>query len=71
MPVVLIVYCAILLWIGFRASRSVNKAEDFFVAGRSLSPGLLFATFLAANLGAGSTVGAAEFGYAAGLSAWW
>lgn len=71
MPVVLIVYCAILLWVGFRASRSVNKAEDFFVAGRSLSPGLLFATFLAANLGAGSTVGAAEFGYAAGLSAWW
>ena len=71
MPVVLIVYCSILLWIGFRASRSVKKAEDFFVAGRSLSPGLLFATFLAANLGAGSTVGAAELGYASGLSAWW
>ncbi len=71
MPVVLIVYCGILLWIGFRASRSVKKAEDFFVAGRSLSPGLLFATFLAANLGAGSTVGAAELGYASGLSAWW
>lgn len=71
MPIVLIVYCGILLWIGIRASRSVKKAEDFFVAGRSLSPGLVFATFLAANLGAGSTVGAAEFGYTSGLSAWW
>ncbi len=71
MPVVLIIYCGILLWIGFRASRSVKKSEDFFVAGRSLSPGLLFATFLAANLGAGSTVGAAELGYTSGLSAWW
>ncbi len=71
MLVVLIVYCGILLAIGLYASRSVKKAEDFFIAGRSLSPGLLFSTFLAANLGAGSTVGAAEFGYTSGLSAWW
>ena len=71
MLLVLIVYCGILLAIGLYASRSVKKAEDFFVAGRSLSPGLLFSTFLAANLGAGSTVGAAEFGYSTGLSAWW
>ncbi len=71
MAALLIVYCAVLLGIGFRASRGVKRAEDFFVAGRSLSPGLLFATFLAANLGAGSTVGAAEFGYTSGLSAWW
>lgn len=71
MLLVLIVYCGILLAIGLYASRSVKKAEDFFVAGRSLSPGLLFSTFLAANLGAGSTVGAAELGYSTGLSAWW
>ena len=32
---------------------------------------MLFSTFLAANLGAGSTVGVAGFGYADGLSAWW
>lgn len=41
------------------------------MAGRSLPPALIFSTFLAANLGAGSTVGAAEFGYTSGLAAWW
>ncbi len=64
-------YCLLLLLVGSWASRSVRSAEEFFVAGRRLPPSLLFATFLAANLGAGSTVGAAEFGYTAGLPAWW
>lgn len=67
----LIAYCVLLLLVGALASRSVRRAEDFFVAGRGLSPALLFGTFLAANLGAGSTVGAAEFGYTSGLPAWW
>ncbi len=64
-------YCSLLLLVGAFASRSVRRAEDFFVAGRNLPPSLLFSTFLAANLGAGSTVGAAEFGYTEGLAAWW
>ena len=41
------------------------------MAGRSLGPGLLFATMVAANIGAGSTVGAAGLGYRDGLAAWW
>jgi len=68
---VLVAYCVALLLVGALASRSVRRAEDFFVAGRSLPPALIFFTFLAANLGAGSTVGAAEFGYTSGLPAWW
>ena len=71
MLVFLIAYCLLLLLVGAQASRSVHRAEDFFVAGRNLSPSLVFATFLAANIGAGSTVGAAEFGYTDGLAAWW
>ena len=55
------------LWIG----RRVRSATDFFVAGRRLPPLLVFATFLAANIGAGSTVGAASIGYRLGLGAWW
>lgn len=55
------------LWIG----RRVRSAGDFFVAGRRLPPLLVFATFLAANIGAGSTVNAASLGYRFGLSAWW
>ena len=55
------------LWIG----RRVRQGHDFFVAGRELSAGLIFSTFLAANIGAGSTVGATALGYADGWSAWW
>ncbi len=57
--------------IGWWASKSVRHPDDFFVAGRRLSPILLFCTMLAANLGAGSTVGATGIGYTSGLSAWW
>lgn len=66
----LIAYAALFvgigLWIGRRA-----RASDFFVAGRSLGPGLIFSTFLAANIGASSTVGATSLGFTEGLSAWW
>lgn len=71
MALFLAAYCLLLLAVGALAGRSVRGADDFFVAGRSLPPALLFSTFLAANLGAGSTVGAAEFGYSSGLPAWW
>ncbi|PYQ17406.1 MAG: sodium:solute symporter, partial [Acidobacteria bacterium] len=39
--------------------------------GRALGPGLLFSTMVAANIGAGSTVGAAGLGYRDGIAAWW
>lgn len=67
----ILAYCALLVLVGLRAGRTVRSGRDFFVAGRSLSSGLLFSTFLAANLGAGATVGVAELGYLYGLSAWW
>jgi SSS family solute:Na+ symporter len=41
------------------------------VADRRLGAGLLFSTVLAANIGAGSIIGASGLGYAAGWSAWW
>ncbi|HXF04656.1 MAG TPA: sodium:solute symporter family protein [Blastocatellia bacterium] len=68
---VLIAYSLLLVAVGFVASRSVRTASDFFVARRRLTTGLLFATLLAANIGAGSTVGAAGLGYELGLSGWW
>jgi solute:Na+ symporter, SSS family len=55
------------LWFG----RRLRGASDFFVASRSLGPGLIFATMLAANIGAGSTVGATSRGYTNGIAAWW
>jgi len=49
----------------------VRSSHAFFVAGRKLGAGLIFATILAANIGAGSTVGAAGLGYRNGLAGWW
>ncbi|WP_373057845.1 sodium:solute symporter family protein [Gemmatimonas sp.] len=70
--VLLIAYSAAQLALSMWISRRVKTAGDFFVAGRALGPGLLFSTMLAANIGAGSTVGATGLGYRDGLAAvWW
>ncbi len=69
--VALLVYSLFLMGLGLFISRRVRNSTDFLVAGRSLSAGRIFATFMAANIGAGSTVGAAGLGYRYGLSAWW
>jgi SSS family solute:Na+ symporter len=55
------------VWIG----RRVKGPADFFVAGRRLSWPLVGGTVLAANIGAGTTVGAAGIAYRDGISAWW
>jgi SSS family solute:Na+ symporter len=67
-----LVYAAAQVALGFWISRRLRGTNDFFVAGRRLGPGLLFSTLLAANIGAGNTVGAAGIGYEHGVSAaWW
>ena len=67
----LLVYAGVLVAAGTWVSRRVTSSSQFFVAGRSLSGGMVFATLLAANIGAGSTVGATGLAYRHGLSAWW
>jgi SSS family solute:Na+ symporter len=69
--VLLLAYSILLVLLGLWIGRRVKVTGDFFVAGRRLGPGLLFSTMLAANIGAGSTVGAAGLGYRDGISAWW
>jgi SSS family solute:Na+ symporter len=67
----LLTYSVGLVLVGLWIGRRVGTSGAFFVAGRQLGPVLLFSTVLAANIGAGSTVGAAGLGYRDGLSAWW
>jgi SSS family solute:Na+ symporter len=67
----LIAYSILLTLIGLWVGRLVRGSGDFFVAGRTLGAGLLFSTVLAANIGAGTTVGAAGLAFRDGLSAWW
>lgn len=70
--VTLVVYSVVLIAVGVAtARRRVASASDFLVGGRRFGPGVIFATFLAANLGAGSTVGASGIGFRLGVSAWW
>jgi len=68
---ILIAYALAMITLGVILSRRVKQPGDFFVAGRGLSAGLLFSTLLAANIGAGSTVGATGLGWRDGMSAWW
>lgn len=69
---VLVLYAASLMGLGLWLGRRVRGGADFFVASRQLGPGLIFSTMLAANIGAGSTVGATAQGFATGLAAaWW
>src|SRR5262245_25614920 len=68
---VLATYALGLMALGLWLGRRVRGASDFFVAGRQLGPGLIFSTMLAANIGAGSTVGATAVGFTTGIAAWW
>jgi len=68
---VLAAYSGLLIAVGWYVSRRARSAEGFFVAGRRLPARLIFATVLAANIGAGSTIGAAALGYEHGLAAFW
>ncbi len=64
-------YSVLLVAFGLLVSRRVEGSGSFFVADRRLGPGLVFSTFLAANIGAGSVIGASGLGYRDGISAWW
>jgi solute:Na+ symporter, SSS family len=68
---IIVVYSIAQIALGVWAARRMKGSSDFFVAGRALGPGLLFATFLAANIGSGSTIGATGLGYRDGLAAMW
>ncbi len=69
--VLLLVYTVAITAFGVWIGRLVRGPADFFVAGRKLRWPLVGATVLAANIGAGTTVGAAGLAYRDGISAWW
>ena len=66
----LIGYSAALTGLGLWIARRVRGPADFFVAGRKLTWPYVAATMLAANIGAGATVGATGLAYQQGVSAW-
>ena len=68
---ILIIYALVMIVLSLIVSRRAQNSSDFFVAGRGLGAGLIATTLLAANIGAGSTIGATGLGYRVGLAAWW
>lgn len=69
--ILLLVYTVGITAFGVWIGRRVKGPADFFVAGRKLTWPLVGGTVLAANIGAGTTVGAAGLAYRDGISAWW
>ena len=69
--VVIVGYALFLILLGYGIGKHVKGASDFFVGGRSFSWKLLFTTLIAANIGAGSTVGVTGLAYRHGVSSWW
>jgi SSS family solute:Na+ symporter len=69
--VLIVVYSVTVVGLGIWTARFVRTSSAFFVAGRSLGPGLVFASMLAANIGAGATVNVAGLAHREGLNAWW
>lgn len=66
----LIGYSAALTALGLWIARKVRGPADFFVAGRKLTWPYIATTMLAANIGAGATIGATGLAYQQGVSAW-
>ncbi len=66
---VILLYCLALVVIGIVYSRKVSSQEDFSVAGRQLSPLVLFGTMVATWIGTGSIFGNAERTYEVGIAA--
>jgi len=63
------VYFALLITIGLLAKRRARKgSEDFFLASRSLSPGLLFLTMAATNFSAFTVFGFSGAGWRIGYA---
>ena len=67
----LVIYSLVVVGVGLWTARFVRTSSAFFVAGRSLGPGSILSSMLAANIGAGATVNVAGLAYREGLNAWW
>jgi len=68
---VLAVYLAGMLAVGFWTQRKAVNQEQFLLAGRSVGPLLYSGTLAAIIIGGGATVGGVKLGYTYGLSGMW
>ena len=69
--IVIGIYMAVMIGIGFYSKRRATSEADFLVAGRRLGPVLYAGTMGALVMGGGATVGGIGLGWEFGLSGAW
>src|SRR6201992_1036385 len=67
--VVIAIYFAMVIWIGFYLKQKANTSEEFFMAGREMTAWVAGLSFLSANLGALELMGWAGSAYQYGILA--
>ena len=65
---IVIIYILFVVCLGFYFSRKHKNAEDYFLAGRSLTWPLIGFSLFASNMSSNSLIGLAGAGYADGFS---
>jgi SSS family solute:Na+ symporter len=68
---VLLVYVALMLYLGYRGLRRSQSSADYLLAGRRLGYVMYVSCLAAVALGGASTVGSAKLGYEHGISGVW
>ncbi|MGD2272355.1 MAG: sodium:solute symporter [Desulfobacterales bacterium] len=66
--IIIIGYFAFIIWRGFGYAKRTGNAEEYFLAGRSLSWPLIGLSLYASNISSSSLVGMAGSGYTTGFS---
>src|SRR5713226_9722586 len=66
--IIMLVYVAFVLGIGFALKRTVRSSSDYFLAGRSIPAWVSGLAFLSANLGAQEVIGMAASGAKYGIA---
>lgn len=69
--IVVVIYAAAMLLLGWYGMKRARTTEDFLVAGRNLGPTFYMGTMAATVLGGASTVGTIRLGYVHGISGFW
>ena len=67
--IVIAVYFAMVLWIGFYLKKQANTSEEFFMAGREMTAWIAGLSFVSANLGSLELMGWAGSAYQYGILA--
>src|ERR1700761_6003727 len=67
--IVIAVYFAMVIWIGFYLKQKANTSEEFFMAGREMTAWIAGLSFVSANLGSLELMGWAGSAYQYGILA--